>query len=56
MKGELTFRLVRSIGVSVGAGNDPLILNGVVGDIFFASLPKKRAFININPIRPGDAE
>jgi len=33
MKGEFTFSVGRSIGVAVGAGNDPAVLNGVFIDV-----------------------
>jgi len=33
MKGEFTFCVGRSIGVAVGAGNDPAVLNGVLIDV-----------------------
>jgi len=38
MKGEFTFCVGRSIGVAVGAGNDPAVLNGVVIDVASRSL------------------
>lgn len=38
MKGEFNFRVGRSRGVAVGAGNDPAVLNGVVIDIASRSL------------------
>ena len=38
MKGEFTFCIGKSIGVAVGAGNDPAVLNGVIIDVSSRSL------------------